>query len=254
MKPKYLGDIQNVGYFHGTWDELDTIIERSRTDGEWSKIGATDVFTLSSLFGNEPQHRIYWWRDTGDFLYQSHNVLSGHMSVDRWDRLAWKVKLEEVGLTSGESPEAASGATQRLSIAEKFIRDPFELFGDFFSEKKFTAKKGKEVKKLVAKAANIKIPKEDPSAWEVAHLWRPKRKYLGFSVRPRGSFPERFRGTVIVDYHIDLSLPFRMASSLDPNPMGEAMRSFMRDYDKLDNRAWDARRCEQFFEDYNNFI
>jgi hypothetical protein len=139
-------------------------------------------------------------------------------------------------------------------LAEEFFASSFRFFETYYFEKKCPLHKRRAMKRLIAQAMNIKIPKEVPGEWKVVHHWRPNFKYLGFVIRSKNSPGERFRGTIVIDDRIDLSLPYGMACQPGPNPMAEAMRSLMREYDKVENSPWDRLRCDKFFENYDNFV
>jgi hypothetical protein len=249
MEKIYLGGIQDVGYFKGTENQLHRIFRRSR-EREWTstKVGSATEFSFAT--GGS----MYWWEDSGDVMFRATNLKSTGMHFKKGaDNLDEKLN-------------SIIGQEKMAPIAEQFFRDPHEVLWDYF-EKEYSRKEHDIVMPVIARAANVKIPKTEPSQWEVAHRWTPRggfmrkdRRYLGFEVRPKNTQLQRFRGTEIVDDFIDLSLPYFM-STFGPKTkakrvraMNEAIRSLMREYDKNDNSPWDRKRCVQFFSDDNNFV
>ena len=106
----------------------------------------------------------------------------------------------------------------------------------------------KQADDVAAKAQRVRIPKDNPSHWEVTYCFSKRDRIVGFDLAEKGELA----GPGLVLGWIDLSLP-RMFKRYNKSGGKRILRHLARLLFDHPAPRFSRKRCHAFFEDATNF-
>ncbi len=137
------------------------------------------------------------------------------------------------------------------SLPQILFSDPDYFF--WAVEKKiFQGRLATEAAELAWKARHIKIPKPDPENWCVEYFFTPENKFSWYHLIEAGRPPHVGSSITMRSNNIDMSV-VRESCRYDKSGYKRFVKTMKRHLFGNSATRMTAERCEEFFDDRDNF-
>ncbi len=136
-----------------------------------------------------------------------------------------------------------------LTLPQIILRDPDWAFWAFDKEV-FKGRLAQEAAEVYDKATRIRICKRHPERWFVDYRYEDTGQFLGFEFVKARNAPYLGKGNIRSEW-LDCSC-IRHNRTYDKGGGGNLIRDVRQHY--FDGRNLTRRRCDDFFDDDDNFV
>lgn len=145
--------------------------------------------------------------------------------------------------------EIEYGKYEGLTVPQLAFRDPDYLFWAVTKRAFKNPQLMKQADDVAAKAQRIRIPKDNPSHWEVTYCFSKRGRIVDFVLGQKG---QPTTAGLVLGW-IDLSLP-RMFKRYNKSGGKRILRHLARLLFDHPAPRFSRKRCHAFFEDATNFV